>query len=117
MTRAELPNGIRVLAKANRLSPAVVVRLCLQTGAVHDPQGGAGAALATGLLLDEGTKLRSGKEIAELIDYIGAETGGLLQSFLPIENIDDFYLIPSIPQYLKDNTKTKRRGIKIKSCC
>lgn len=74
MTRIELANGMRVIVRANRLSPSVAIRLCLQTGSIHDPPGKEGLALATGLMLEEGTKRRTGEEIAEFVDYVGAET-------------------------------------------
>ncbi|MFH1278871.1 MAG: pitrilysin family protein [Candidatus Eisenbacteria bacterium] len=74
MTRIELSNGLRVIVRTNRLSPSVAIRLCLQTGSVHDPAGKEGLSLATGLMLEEGTRERTGKEIAELVDYLGAET-------------------------------------------
>jgi zinc protease len=74
MTRALLPNGMRVVVRPSTLSPSVAVRLCLQTGTVHDPPGMEGLALATGLMLEEGTEKRSAAEIAETIDFLGAET-------------------------------------------
>lgn len=74
MTRVELPCGIRLIVTANRFSPSVSVRFCLQTGSVHDPSGRDGLALLTGILLEEGTRRRKGKEIAEMIDFLGAET-------------------------------------------
>ncbi len=75
MVRGELPNGMRVIVKRNRLSPAVAVRLCLHTGSVHDPAGREGLALTTSALLEEGTRKRTGAEISEMIDFLGAETG------------------------------------------
>jgi len=74
MTRVELPNGMIVIVRRNRLGPSVSVRLSLRAGSVDDPRGGEGTGLATGLMLDEGTKRRKGTEIAELIDFLGAET-------------------------------------------
>ena len=78
MTRATLRNGMRVIVRENRLSPSVAIRLCLQTGSVQDPPGRDGLALAVGLLLDEGTRRRTGKQIAERIDFLGAETDVLV---------------------------------------
>jgi len=78
MIREELPNGMRVLVKANRLSPSISVRLCLHTGSVDDPPDREGLALATALLLEEGTRRRSGKEIDEMIDFLGADTDVLV---------------------------------------
>ncbi len=74
MRREVLSNGLRVIVKSNPLSPAVAVRLCLHTGSVHDPRDKEGTALLTGLLLEEGTKKRSGEKIADWIDFVGAET-------------------------------------------
>jgi zinc protease len=78
MIREELPNGMRVLVKANRLSPSISVRLCLHTGSIDDPPDQEGLALATALLLEEGTRRRRGKEIDEMIDFLGAETDVLV---------------------------------------
>ncbi|MFH1680494.1 MAG: pitrilysin family protein [Candidatus Eisenbacteria bacterium] len=74
MTRVELSNGMRVIVRRNTISPSATVRLCLQTGSVHDPPGKGGLALAAGNMLEEGTRKRTGKEIAERIDFLGAET-------------------------------------------
>jgi len=75
MVRCELPNGLRIIVKRNPLSPAVAVRLCLHSGTVQDPAGREGAALATSIVIEEGTGKRTGRQIADMIDFIGAEIG------------------------------------------
>lgn len=75
MTRTVLDNGLRIIVKRNPLSPAVAVRLCIHSGTLQDPAGAEGTALATSLLLEEGTRRRTGKQIAEMIDFIGADIG------------------------------------------
>ncbi|MBM3320842.1 MAG: insulinase family protein [Candidatus Eisenbacteria bacterium] len=72
--RYDLPNGMRLIVRRNTISPSATFRFCLQTGSVHDPAGKEGLALAVGQMLDEGTRTRTGKEIAERIDFLGAET-------------------------------------------
>ncbi|RPJ42572.1 MAG: insulinase family protein, partial [Candidatus Latescibacterota bacterium] len=73
MIRAELANGMKLLVRPSAISHSVAIRFCLQTGSVHDPAGKEGLALATGLMLEEGTRKWTGKEIAERVDYLGAE--------------------------------------------
>ncbi len=75
MVRSELPNGLKIIVKRNPLSPSVAIRLSLHTGTLQDPAKGEGTALATSILLEEGTRKRSGKQIAEMIDFIGADMG------------------------------------------
>lgn len=75
MVRSELPNGLRIIVKRNSLSPSVAVRLCIHSGTLQDPAGSEGTALATSILLEEGTRKRTGRQIAEMIDFIGADLG------------------------------------------
>jgi zinc protease len=65
---------MKLLVRPSTLSPSAAIRFILQTGSVHDPAGKEGLALATGLMLEEGTRRRSGREISERIDFLGAET-------------------------------------------
>lgn len=69
--RVILKNGITLLVVETHSLPMVNISVGIKTGAIHDPQGKAGVANLTGILLDEGTKTRTTKQIAEEIDFIG----------------------------------------------
>lgn len=69
--RAILKNGITLLVVEAHSLPIVNVSVAVKTGAIYDPEGKSGVANLTGILLDEGTKTRTSKQIAEEIDFIG----------------------------------------------
>ncbi|MDD5433818.1 MAG: pitrilysin family protein [Nitrospira sp.] len=69
--RVVLKNGITLLVVETHSLPMVNISVAIKTGAIHDPLGKAGVANLTGILLDEGTKTRTTKQIAEEIDFIG----------------------------------------------
>ncbi len=73
--KTTLKNGLRVwLVEAHEL-PLVAFNLVLQTGADADPAGKSGVATMTADVLDEGTKTRTSLQIAEQLDFIGANLG------------------------------------------
>ena len=69
--RRELPNGLVLLGHANPLSPAVVLRAMIRTGAVHDQAERAGTARLTGSMLQRGTARHSFEQLNELTDSEG----------------------------------------------
>jgi zinc protease len=69
--RRTLPNGLVLLGHANPVSPAVVVRVMIRTGAVHDQPERAGTARLTGSMLQRGTARHSFEELNELTDSQG----------------------------------------------
>lgn len=69
--RIVLKNGITLIVVETHSLPMLNVSMAIKSGAIHDPQGKAGVANLTGILLDEGTKTRTTKQIAEEIDFIG----------------------------------------------
>jgi len=78
--RFVLKNGITLLLVETHALPIVNVSVAIKTGAIYDPPDKKGVANLTGMLLDEGTKTRSSKQIAEEIDFIGGRlstSGGL----------------------------------------
>ncbi len=78
--RRTLDNGITVLARANFLSPSVVLRGYLRVGSVDDPPEQAGLASFVADMLDHGTRNRTFDELSEAIESIGASLwvgGGL----------------------------------------
>ena len=65
-------NGMTVLILERPSLPIVSVEVLVRAGALFDPDEKAGLANMTANLLDEGTKQRSSKEIADAVDFIGA---------------------------------------------
>ena len=70
-SRQVLPNGVTVLAKETRTTPAVTIFAGLHAGAVYDPPGLAGLAHFVSRTIDRGTDTRTGDEIAEELDGRG----------------------------------------------
>lgn len=72
ITRAELPNGIVVLARSNFNSPSVVVSGYIQCGGLFEPDEKLGLADFTASALMRGTERRSFQEIYDLLESAGA---------------------------------------------
>jgi zinc protease len=71
-----LPNGINVVILEDHRFPLVTVQFEIDgAGPLYEPANQPGLAGATARLLDQGTKSRSSKEIAEQIDSLGARLG------------------------------------------
>lgn len=71
-TRRLLDNGVAVVAKESRTTPAVTILIGVRAGACHDPEGQEGTAALTARVLDRGTEHHSGLEIADELDGRGA---------------------------------------------
>ncbi len=67
-----LPNGLKVVVFEDRRLPLVSYRLGFKTGTIYDPKDSNGLASATAGLLNEGTKTRTSKQLAEEIERLGA---------------------------------------------
>jgi len=71
-----LPNGLRVLILEDHRFPLVTVSVfILGAGATAEPAGLPGLASTTAVMLKEGTKGRTSKQIAEETEKLGAEIG------------------------------------------
>ncbi len=70
-TRATLENGVVVVAKETRKTPAVTMNLAVRAGAICDPVGMPGAMNLLARLIDRGTTTRSAAAIAEDLDSRG----------------------------------------------
>jgi zinc protease len=75
IARRALDNGITVLARANFLSPSVVLSGHLRVGSVDEPREQAGLASFVAEMLDRGTRNRTFEEISDAIESIGASLG------------------------------------------
>lgn len=73
LQRHRLSNGLSVTIVEQHELPVVDLRLVVRTGAAADGPQVAGRASLTADLLDEGTTTRSALELADAIDFLGAE--------------------------------------------
>lgn len=69
--RSTLDNGVVVLAKETRKTPAVAINLAVRAGSICDPPGAPGATHLLARVIDRGTASRSADAIAEEIDGRG----------------------------------------------
>ena len=69
--RVVLKNGITMLFVETHALPMVNISIAIKAGAIYDPPEKGGVAGLTAALLDEGTRNRSSRQIAEEIDFIG----------------------------------------------
>jgi zinc protease len=73
--RRMLSNGVPVWVVETHEVPLAQVTLLLRSGSSNDPQGKFGLASLTAAMLDEGAGTRSALEIADEIDFLGADLG------------------------------------------
>lgn len=69
--RSVLENGLVVLAKTTRKTPAVSINVTLRTGTRSDPVDGPGAMHLLARVIDRGTATRSASQIADALDSRG----------------------------------------------
>ncbi len=69
--RTTLTNGVTLLAKEARSTPAVAINLAVRAGSAYDPAGAEGTAWLLSRVIDRGTASRSAAVIAEELDSRG----------------------------------------------
>jgi zinc protease len=69
--RTRLDNGVVVIAKQTRKTPAVTLNLAMRAGSICDPLDAPGATNLLARVIDRGTTSRSAAEIADEIDSRG----------------------------------------------
>jgi zinc protease len=69
----QLDGGLEVWLLRAEQVPLVNLALVVQAGAVEDPPGKEGLAALTATMLDEGAGARKALEIADAIDFLGAQ--------------------------------------------
>jgi len=69
--RTTFENGVVLLAKETRTTPAVTINLGMRAGSVCDPAGQPGAMFLLSRVADRGTATRSADEVAEELDSRG----------------------------------------------
>lgn len=70
-----LSNGLKVLLLEKHQVPVVQVNLVIRAGSANDPDGRTGLASMTAVMLDEGAGGKSALELADAIDFLGAQLG------------------------------------------
>ena len=70
---AVLSNGLRVLLLESHEVPLVQVNLVVLAGSAADPAGEFGLASITASMLDEGAGERNALELADAVEFLGAE--------------------------------------------
>lgn len=119
-TRSTLENGLVVIAKATRKTPAVAMNVAVRAGSVCDPVDAPGAMNLLARVIDRGTTKHSADEIAEELDSRGISLSIVLNRHqlsavctCLAEDFDDVFALvgeilmtPSIP----DAELAKRKG-------
>lgn len=75
VTRAELPNGIIVLARENFSVPAVVIAGTFHAGSIYEPSGREGLSNFVASALMRGTKHRDFNALHGVLEDLGATLG------------------------------------------
>jgi len=70
-TRTALQNGVVVIAKETRKTPAVTINLAVKAGSACDPFDGLGTVHLLSRVIDRGTATRSALDIADQLDGRG----------------------------------------------
>jgi len=71
--RFKLSSGLPVLILEKHALPLVQIELLVKTGSAMDPAGKSGLASLTTAMLDEGAGSRNALQLADAIDFLGAE--------------------------------------------
>ncbi len=75
----QLANGLKVWVLPTRQVPLVSLSLVVRSGSSRDPAGKEGLAALTADMLDEGSGDRSALEVADEVEYLGADLAVDLQ--------------------------------------
>ena len=113
--RTQLANGLTLLLLPRRDVPVVAVRAHVEAGQVREAK--AGAAAFAGECLDEGAGGRSGRQIAETIESVGATLsagalGGAMRCLTPdtsrcLDVLADVLLRPDFPDDVVERKRTE----------
>jgi zinc protease len=120
-------NGMTIILQEAHILPVVNVQVIIKAGAVLDPEEKAGLANLTAALLEEGTAARSSIQIADAVDFIGADlsaSGGddyasaslrVLKKDLGtgLDLLSDILIHPSFPEPELQRTRQEIRGQRI----
>ena len=117
--RCTLANGITILAKETRTTPAVTILAGVRGGAYYDPPGREGTAALVARVLDRGTETRSAEAIADELDGRGASLSVMagrhqitVSATCLAEDFDTiFELVADVvqrPRFDEDEVRTRR---------
>jgi zinc protease len=120
--REVLANGVRVVAKESRTTPAVTIHAAIYAGSVCDPASQPGVAHFISRTVDRGTASRSVDEIAEELDSRGVSLSTSVNrhamSLVCTCLVEDFDSILSLladvvlhPAFPEGEVETRRREI------
>jgi len=70
--RQKLNNGVVILGHERAITPAVVVQMSVEAGAMYDPPGKEGLAHVTSRVMQRGTSRHTFQQISEMTDRVGA---------------------------------------------
>ncbi len=73
ITRTELGNGLEINTVRSDALPLVYVRLVIRDGLAASPDGMPGISRLVAKMLKEGTRTRTSMQLAEAIEYLGAD--------------------------------------------
>src|SRR6476469_4524375 len=118
--KQKLSNGLPVWIVEMHEVPVAQVNLVVLSGTANDPPGKYGVASLTAAMLEEGAGSRSALEIADAVDYLGADLGAssatdssAVRLHVPVSHLAealpimaDVALRPSFP---KDELERQRR--------
>jgi zinc protease len=110
--RTVLDNGVVVIAKETRMTPAVTINLAVRAGSICDPADAPGATYLLSRVVDRGTATRSADDIAGELDSRGLALSTtvtrhvfsivctcLSEDFAPVVALlGDILMSPSIPE-------------------
>lgn len=117
-----LSNGLAVWVMEAHEVPIVQLSLVVRAGGAEDPPGRFGAASFTAAMLDEGAGTRSALEIADAVEFIGAEltTGSSFDASavrlnVPVQRLDeglpimtDVAVRPAFPEREMERLRNER---------
>ncbi len=120
--KTALSNGLNIWLVEDHELPLVAMNLVIQAGSDHDPLDKPGMASMTASVLDEGTKTRDALQIADEMDFIGANLnvnssfdGSFLSLNTLTKNLDkaldvyvDVLTNPTFPEKEFDRLKKER---------
>lgn len=95
LERFSLSNGLNVALMEKHEVPLVEITLIVKTGSAMDPSGKEGLATMTADMLDEGAGTRTALELAEAVDFLGADLSAgagyhttAVSLFTPVSKLD-----------------------------
>lgn len=118
----KLSNGLELTVMEKHEVPLVQINVILKTGSALDPSGKAGLATMTAEMLDEGAGGRSALELADAVDYLGADLSAsagyhttVVSLFTPLSKLDsamtllaDVVLRPAFPEQELERLRKER---------